>query len=229
MENIIKKLQQGKKAGIIGIFLILAFIAGNSTGLSQNHVVSQRVLGVTKHILPSPTSTPTPTTAPIIVINNIIMPTQAPVVLVTIPIPTSVPPTPTPTISLQPTQVISPTPTPSPMPVPTITLTPTPTQASQTITIAIDYAGAHAASTYTLSITPGETAWQAVQEAVGLANLQDTDYGGSLGIFITGFNGVIANANQYYDFQVNGTSASVGVSSYTVVDHDALKFVLTSF
>jgi hypothetical protein len=99
----------------------------------------------------------------------------------------------------------------------------------QSIAIDIDYAGEHTASTYTTTIVSGETAGQAVQDAIGIANLQYTDYGGDLGIFITGFNGVNASSNQYYDFQINGTSASVGVSSYIVANNDVLTFVLTNF
>jgi hypothetical protein len=64
---------------------------------------------------------------------------------------------------------------------------------------------------------------------VGIGNLQYTDYGGDLGIFITSFNGIAASSNQYYEFRVNGASSSVGVSSYICNVGDVLEFVLTSF
>lgn len=211
MEQIKKLVQKFGKIFIIGAFLIFAFTAGNTTG----HPQKVQVLGVSTHITPTPTSLPLPTSVPVTVINNIIVPTTAPA-------PSSVTPTPTPIVI-----IVTPTPTPSEQVTPTPTITPTPV--TQAIEVDIDYAGEHAANTYTTSITAGETAWQAVQDAVGLANIHDTDYGGDLGIFITGFNGVDASSNQYFDFQVNGTSSNVGVSSYKVADHDILKFVLTSF
>jgi hypothetical protein len=65
--------------------------------------------------------------------------------------------------------------------------------------------------------------------AVGINNLQYTDYGGDMGIFITGLNGINAASNQYFEFRVNGVSSNVGVSSYKCNDGDKLDFVLTSF
>lgn len=230
MEMIIGNIQKYKKVGIIGIFLVLAFLAGNTTGLTA-HPHAAKVLSAQTHVIPSPTAVPTPTSVPVTIINNIYVPTPAteigslPSVVpspTSVPTPTQVLATPTPTPSVVPTEAIS-TPTPTLMP------TATPTPVAQTVTVAIDYAGEHAESTYTVAITSGETAWQAVKDAVGVSNLHYTDYGGDLGIFITGFNGVDALSNQYYDFQVNGTSASVGVSSYTVKNNDSIQFVLTSF
>ncbi|HSD98959.1 MAG TPA: DUF4430 domain-containing protein [Patescibacteria group bacterium] len=222
MRAIIFFLQsKGKLIGIIA-FLIVAFVAGNVTSFSKNS--RPQVLGASVHISPTPTPiqseptlTPTPTSVPITVINNIIVPTTAPIS--TSPTPTSSP------IVI----VVTPTPAPTAVPTETATPTPTPTPLPQNITIDIDYAGEHAASTYTTPIATGESAWQVVQDAVGLGNLRYTDYGGSLGIFITGFNGVDASTNQYYDFQVNGASSNIGVSSYTVQPNDQLQFVLTNF
>ena len=230
MQKIIGNIQKYKKIGIIGIFLVLAFLTGNTTGLTA-HPHAGKVLSAQTHVIPSPTVTPASTTAPVTIINNIYVPTPATGIGVlpsvvpsptSVPTPTQVPAIPTPTPSVMPTEAIS-------TPIPTLMPTATPTPVAQTVTVAIDYAGAHAESTYTVTITSGETAWQVVKDAIGVANLHYTDYGGSLGIFITGINGIDAAANQYYDFQVNGTSASVGVSSYTVKDNDQIKFVLTSF
>lgn len=225
MQNILKKLQEWKKIIAIGLFLVLTFLAGSSGLFKNSPIVHPQVLGAKTHILPIPTPTLTPTIQPVTIINNIYVPTSAPTVLT--PTPTSLSTTPTPTpISFQPTA------TPTPSVLPTVTPLPTSVQATpipQSIEIDIDYAGEHANSSYTTTIISGETAWQAVQDAIGIANLQYTDYGVDLGIFITGFNSVNAAANQYYDFQINGTSASVGVSSYTVNNNDVLKFVLTSF
>lgn len=203
-------LQKWGKFFAIAVFLVVAFFAGNFTPLSKN--AAPQVLSASIHVSPTPTPPHVPTVAPVTIINNIIIPTSVPVPLVT----TS---TPTPIVI-----IVTPTPTPTNIPTPTLSPTPVP----QTVTVAIDYAGEHPADSYTTTITSGENAWQAVQNAVGLANIQYTDYGGSLGIFITGFNGINATSKQYYDFQVNGTSSSVGVSSYTVQANDVLKFVLTN-
>lgn len=233
MQSIIEKLQKFKKAGIISLFLVLAFIAGNST--TKEPVSHAQVLSAKTQIVPSSTPLPVPTIVPVTIINNIIIPTQAPVLSTGSG--STVSPTPiySPTITPAITQApsisltISPIPTITPTLIVSPSLSPTPTPVSQSVEIDIDYAGQHTTSTYTVAITSGETAWQAVQDAVGIANLHYTDYGGDLGIFITGFNGISTDANQYYDFQVNGTSSNVGVSSYVVNDHDVLKFVLTNF
>ena len=74
----------------------------------------------------------------------------------------------------------------------------------------------------------GQSAWDAVVSAVGLSNLQYTDYE-SMGMFITGFNGINAASNHYFEFRVNGVSSNTGVSNYKVNDGDKLDFVLMSF
>lgn len=218
-----KKIVQtwGKPMGII-ILLVIAFFAGNVPSFSKQNNGKPHVLGV--QVIPTPTITSAPTSVPVTVINNIIVPTSAPSNVS--PAPTSAPVivvvTPTVAPTIQPTE----TPSPGTMQSPA---SPTPTPVAQTVTVQVDYAGEHADSTYTTVITVGETAWEAIQNAVGLSNLHYTDYGGSLGVFITGFNGFDANANQYYEFQVNGTSSNVGVSSYIIVNGDILRFVLTGF
>lgn len=212
METLSQLVKKWGKAGAIGLFLLFAFFAGNFSSTAKNNS-QEKVLGVHAYNTPTPSPLPTPTAVPVTIINNIIVPTQA-LVSVT-PAPTSSP------IVI----IVTPTPTPTPTPSPT----PTPTPVAATVTVDVDYAGEHPESPYTTTITNGESAWQAVQDGVGVSNLQYTDYGGSLGIFITGFNGVNAASNQYYDFQVNGTSSNVGVSSYIVQNGDVLKFVLTSF
>jgi hypothetical protein len=68
------------------------------------------------------------------------------------------------------------------------------------------------------------TAWQAVQAALGGENLKFIDYGGNLGIFITGLFGVAPAGNAYWQFNVNGKSSDVGVSSYIVQDGDIIEF-----
>lgn len=225
MQKNIKFLQTWRKEIAISFFLVLVFLSGTGMGFPKEKVTQTKVLGANTHVIPSPTPSPIPTTVPVTIINNIYVPTQPPVVLA----PTSTPSIYQSTPTTTPTPVVQPNSTPTPTPTTILSPTPTPTPVPQSVEIDIDYAGAHTSSDYTVSITPGETAWQAVQDAIGIANMTYTDYGGDLGIFITGFNGVATAANQYYDFQINGTSASVGVSAYVVVNHDVLKFVLTNF
>jgi hypothetical protein len=108
--------------------------------------------------------------------------------------------------------------------------TPTPTPATIPVKIGIDYAGANPHDSYSVSIQPGQSAWDAVVAAIGEGNLQYTDYGGDFGKFITGFNGVLADSNnQFYEFDVNGASSNVGVSTYICQDQDQLNFVLKNF
>lgn len=216
MQNLIQKLRENKKIIFITILLVGAFVFGTGNWFARPEI---KVLGISTHVSPTPTIQPAPTTQPLTIVNNIYLPTSVP-----IPSATAIP-TPVPTIIF-----VTPVPQPTNPPTPTVLTTPTstPTPAAQTVTIDISYAGQRSSDTYTTAITADETAWQAVQNAVGLSNIQYTDYGGSLGIFITGFNGINATANEYYDFQVNGVESNVGVSSYTVAPNDVLQFVLTS-
>ena len=160
-------------------------------------------------VVPSPTPTPVVTPTPTLTVTTTPSPTPSPTL--------SVADTPTPTSTL----------TPTPTPTPTEILSPTP--AGLNIQIGIDYAGQKTADSYPIKVSQGQSAWDAVVSAVGSSNLQYTDYGGDMGIFITGFNGITAASNQYFEFRVNGVSSTSGVSSYKCSDGDKLDFVLTSF
>ncbi len=72
-------------------------------------------------------------------------------------------------------------------------------------------------------------AWEAVKAALGEENLSFQDFGGDLGIFITGFSGVQADGNHFWEFKVNGGTAEAGVSKYKVKQGDVLEFVYSSF
>lgn len=195
-------------------------------GQAQKAQPKESVLGVA--VTATPTQKPTPTITP--------TPTEPPT-----PTRISVTPTPTPTVTPAPTPTVaSPTNTPAPTqtpttvpvtstPTPTPSATPTPTPVGNNVTIEIDYAGQRPSDTHAVTIDKGQNAWEAVKKAIGVANLTYTDYGGDLGIFITGFNGVVAANNQYFEFRVNGASSNTGVSSYICNDGDKLSFVLTSF
>ncbi len=209
-----------KSKAFIFVLIVSLFLLGSSVSTSQKHAVKQeKVLGAAtskQSLSPSPSPSPTVT------------PTPKPFLLVSSPTPTSSVPTPTtaPSTQSSSSQDSSSTPTPTPTQSPT----PSPTPATLTVNIGIDYAGEKSNDSYTVSIQPGQTAWDAVVAAVGLSNLQYTDYGGDFGKFITGFNGISADPNsQFYQFNLNGAESSVGVSSYVCQDGDSLDFVLTSF
>ena len=73
-------------------------------------------------------------------------------------------------------------------------------------------------------VAPAASAWDAIKQAVGESNVTFQDFGGDLGILITGFDGVTLSGNRFWEFRVNGTPADVGVSTYKVKDGDVLEF-----
>ena len=225
LKNILTLIIKSKALIAVSLFVSLLLIpsifAPPQKNLVKESISEQEILGAKEEVNPTPTLTPTPT--PVLVASKIPTPT-----------PTPTPSSPTPTPTPQPTNSSSsnspsPTPTSTPTPTPIATPTPTPTPEESNVEIGIDYAGQKASDTYTVSINPGQTAWEAIVSGVGIENLQYTDYGGDLGIFITGFNGSSAAPNQFYEFRVNGASSSVGVSTYQCNDGDRLDFVLTTF
>lgn len=78
-------------------------------------------------------------------------------------------------------------------------------------------------------IRPGATAWVGLQKSIGLNNLTFQDFGGDLGIFITGFYGVKAEGNHFWELTINGKTSDVGVSSYVLKDRDVLEFRYASY
>lgn len=78
-------------------------------------------------------------------------------------------------------------------------------------------------------VEAGTTAWDAIRAALGEENLSYQDFGGDLGIFITGFKGVEVEGNHFWEFKVNGETAEAGVSKYKVQDGDVLEFAYSSF
>lgn len=229
-EQIKLRINQNKKFLLLGFFALLPLVPVIYAGLGANRPQDQKVpakeiLGAkreTSESLPTPTQTPTPTPTP----------TRIPIRITQAPTPT---PTPTPTQSNNSSQTSSPTSTPTPAntpiptPTPTSSPTPTPTPLGLNVEIGVDYAGQKANDSYNVTVDAGQNAWEAIKKAVGIENLQYTDYGGELGIFITGFNGVAAAGNQFFEFRVNGVSSNVGVSPYICNNGDKLEFVLTTF
>jgi hypothetical protein len=78
-------------------------------------------------------------------------------------------------------------------------------------------------------VAPETTAWEAIKMALGEENLTYQVFGGDLGIFISGFNGVAAEGNHFWEFKINGEGAEEGVSKYVVRQGDVLEFVYSSF
>jgi hypothetical protein len=98
--------------------------------------------------------------------------------------------------------------------------------------IVIDFSGAPAQRekvTLSFSVPSGRSAWLTILQALGPGNVSYKDFGGDLGIFITGFYGVEAQGNHFWEFLVNGESSEKGVSAYKVRDGDRLEFRYASF
>jgi hypothetical protein len=125
-----------------------------------------------------------------------------------------------------------PTLTPTRTPVATSTAVPTATPVLVQGQVTINFAGApqpRATVSEPFSVQPGANAWVAIQDAIGVQNITYQDFGGSLGIFITGFYGMQAQGNHFWAFYVNGVSANVGVSSYITRAGDVIEFRYDSF
>ena len=79
------------------------------------------------------------------------------------------------------------------------------------------------------SVEPGASGLDAVEAAIGEENLSVQDFGGDLGVFVTGFSGVEAQGNHFWEFRLNGESSQVGLSKYEVQPGDVIEFVYSSF
>lgn len=99
------------------------------------------------------------------------------------------------------------------------------------VEVTVDYAGELGKNTETKSVTleEGNTAWDALQTAVGIENIEYKDYGGDMGIFVSGINRVNLEGSKFWLFKVNGEGSDVGVSAHKVQDGDRLEFVISEF
>lgn len=99
-------------------------------------------------------------------------------------------------------------------------------------TVAIDFTGAprqRDATSQVFAVAPGTKALDAIKAVLGDSNLSTKDFGGSLGVYVTGLYGIEAEGNHFWEFTVNGKSSEVGISSYEVRDGDALGFKYSSY
>jgi Domain of unknown function (DUF4430) len=78
------------------------------------------------------------------------------------------------------------------------------------------------------AVMPGAKALDALELTLGENNVSTQEFSG-LGALITGFYGVQAQGNNFWEFLVNGESSDVGVSSYEVKNGDVLEFRYASF
>lgn len=84
-------------------------------------------------------------------------------------------------------------------------------------------------SSYVADYKEGETAFELIKRidekyADFSFEYSNSDYG----VFITSMNGYKPDsAKEFWEFKINGSSASVGVGSYTVQKNDAFEFVVT--
>lgn len=225
-------VESTKKAFLVAIvlgFLIAPTVYGifAKAQSSSPGTSSEKVLGISQSQNPEPTPSLASTPSPI--------PTSSPTPSSPfIPTPSSSPilspsPSPAPSSSL----AVSPVSSPSPSPIPSSSPSPTPIPTPSAINVEINvvYTGAsdRSVDSYSTSLSESQTAWDVVENVIGIENLQYTDYGGDLGIFITGINGVVPTGNQFWEFRVNGQSSLVGVSSYVCNNGDSLDFVITTF
>jgi hypothetical protein len=97
--------------------------------------------------------------------------------------------------------------------------------------VMIDFTGApsqRAPVSMPFAVASGAKALDAIKVAVGETNISTQEFSG-LGAFVTGFFGVQAQGNNFWEFRVNGESSDVGVSSYEVKEGDVLEFRYASF
>jgi hypothetical protein len=98
--------------------------------------------------------------------------------------------------------------------------------------VVIDFTGAPTQRPKTnapFAVDDGAKALAAIQAAIGTTNVSTKDFGGELGVFVTGFFGVVAEGNHFWEFSVNGKSSDVGAGNYVVKDGDVLSFKYSSF
>jgi hypothetical protein len=99
-------------------------------------------------------------------------------------------------------------------------------------TVTVDFTGApqeRERIDMPFEVAAGTKAWDAIKMALGEENVSSQEFSGGLGVFITGFNGVEAEGNHFWEFKVNGETVEVGVSQYEVQQGDVLEFVYSSF
>ena len=97
--------------------------------------------------------------------------------------------------------------------------------------VMVDFAGApsqRAPVSMPFAVAPGAKALDAIKVALGDNNVSTQEFSG-LGAFVTGFYGVQAQGNNFWEFRVNGESSDVGVSAYEVKEGDVLEFRYASF
>jgi uncharacterized protein DUF4430 len=156
---------------------------------------------------------------------------------------TPVPAPPRPPVAPQPiVTVVSPQPTPAalaagaargaaaPTATPVPTSTPNPCLNRVCAGASINFAGSgssHANVQASCNVSAGSVAWECIKQAFGVLNIQFKDFGGSLGIFVSGLYGIAPDfgaCNCFWEFTVNGASSDLGVSGYIVRSGDTLGF-----
>jgi hypothetical protein len=102
---------------------------------------------------------------------------------------------------------------------------------SAQVEVTIDYSGGvdKDSESKSVGIEKGNTAWDVLKSAIGEANIEYKDYGGEMGVFISGINEVKPEGNKFWLFKVNGEGADVGVSAYEAQAGDKLEFVISEF
>jgi hypothetical protein len=84
----------------------------------------------------------------------------------------------------------------------------------------------NAATTY---LYPGQDGKTALELLKGAYPSTVTKSSGSLGEQVMSINGKEAGSNEFWEFLVNGTAATVGASTYVTKSTDMIEWKLTSF
>lgn len=84
----------------------------------------------------------------------------------------------------------------------------------------------NAATSYLYSGQDGKTALELLKTAYPNTTTKSS---GSLGEQVMSINGKEAKSNEYWQFLVNGTAATVGAGSYVTKSTDMIEWRLTSF
>jgi hypothetical protein len=117
---------------------------------------------------------------------------------------------------------------PTAAPPPTATPNPCANRICATVLVNFFSSGSgHANVQASCNVAPGSSAWECVRQALGIENIQSKDFGGSLGVFISGLYGVAPDfgaCSCFWEFVVNGASSNLGVSGYIVRSGDILEF-----
>ncbi len=102
--------------------------------------------------------------------------------------------------------------------------------AQESVELIIDYGGAAEVDTFqAVPVTSGMSVFEVLETAAEENDfeLDYTDYGSELGVFVEGINGYFGGDGEWWQFWVNGEYQTVGMSGVTVSDGDTIEIKLS--